>query len=61
MKQKKPKPDKSRPVARDGRSADRPASKPSQADIERRLDEELADTFPASDPPSILRGRSAGN
>jgi hypothetical protein len=25
-------------------------------EADRRLDEELADSFPASDPPSILRG-----
>jgi hypothetical protein len=61
MKQKKSKPAKSRPAAPHGSPADRPATKPTKADIERRLDEELADTFPASDPPSILRGRSADN
>lgn len=59
MKPSKPKPGKSRPTARPRGAADRASPKPTQADIERRLDEELADTFPASDPPSILRGRSA--
>lgn len=57
MKQSKPKPGKSRPTARPGGTADRAAPKPTRDDIERRLDEELAETFPASDPPSILRGR----
>lgn len=58
MKQKKPKPGKSQPTARPGGTADRAVPEPTQADMDRRLDEELADTFPASDPPSILRGRS---
>ena len=61
MKKTKSKSGKSRPTARPGGAADRAAPKPSKADIERRLDEELADTFPASDPPSILRGRSAND
>lgn len=29
----------------------------SQEETDRLLDEELAESFPASDPPSILRGR----
>jgi len=28
-----------------------------QGELDRRLDEELAASFPASDPPSILRSR----
>jgi len=28
-----------------------------QGEVDRRLDEELAESFPASDPPSILRSR----
>ncbi|MFZ5783506.1 MAG: hypothetical protein ACOY4R_25195 [Pseudomonadota bacterium] len=35
--------------------ADEKAAERERAEIDRRLDAELADTFPASDPPSILR------
>lgn len=61
MKQKKSKPARSRPAGPQDRPAGPPTPRPPEAetDIDRRLDEELADTFPASDPPSILRGRSA--
>lgn len=63
MKQKKSKPARSRPAGPQDRPADQPTPRPpeteTKTDIDRRLDEELADTFPASDPPSILRGRSA--
>jgi hypothetical protein len=45
-----------RHLAATSRSSDR-AVKPNRRPTEddRRLDAELADTFPASDPPSILR------
>lgn len=48
----------------DGDPSKRPASKPrpdrvataeEQAHLDQQLDEALADSFPASDPPSILR------
>jgi hypothetical protein len=45
-------PRRSKAAARADRTAD---------DTDRRLDAELADSFPASDPPSILRGGPASD
>jgi hypothetical protein len=42
-------------MSRKPTDADEKAAERKRAEIDRRLDEELADTFPASDPPSILR------
>jgi len=42
-------------MSRKPTDADEKAAERRRAEIDRRLDQELADTFPASDPPSILR------
>ena len=51
MKQSQPAPEKSPPPASAGGST---AAKEQQEKVQRQLDEALADSFPASDPVSIV-------